>query len=162
RRWKRMNTRFKRVVNGKRAPTANDELLFYQTLVGVWDKLALGPGERSKGDPLGELKDRLVGYSGKGSREAQGDTSCNRPKPDNEEVVTNFVRCTLKNDSSNDFLPDFASFHSKLLPFACLNSLSQLLLKLTSPGVPDTYQGTEFWDLNLVDPDDRRSVDYGT
>jgi (1->4)-alpha-D-glucan 1-alpha-D-glucosylmutase len=75
--------------------------------------------------------------------------------------VAHFVTRVLDPSQNNSFLKDFAGFHLRIAFFGCFNSLSQLLLKLTSPGVPDTYQGCELWDLNLVDPDNRRSVEYG-
>lgn len=160
-RWAAMNSSHKTVVDGKAAPDANDEILFYQTLVGAWEITSIRAyGGKPPQPPISELKDRLAAYMLKAVREAKVHTSWTDSNSNYEAAVANFIAQSLDPSENIRFLADFASFHSRIAFFGCFNSLSQLLLKLTSPGVPDTYQGTEFWDLNLVDPDNRRPVDY--
>jgi (1->4)-alpha-D-glucan 1-alpha-D-glucosylmutase len=117
------------------------ELLFYQTLVGAW--------------PL--ESERAAAYLEKAAREAKLQTSWRRPDPDADAALRAFAEGAL---ADAEFLADLASFVEPLVGPGRVNSLAQTLLKLTSPGVPDLYQGTELWDLSLVDPDNRRPVDY--
>jgi (1->4)-alpha-D-glucan 1-alpha-D-glucosylmutase len=154
RRWARMNSRWKTEINEALVPDPKDEILFYQTLVGSWN--IESPAHRTPG-----AKDRLVSFMLKAVREAKAHTSWTDPNPNYEKAVAHFVTRVLDPSQNNSFLEDFAGFQLRIAFFGCFNSLSQLLLKLTSPGVPDTYQGCELWDLNLVDPDNRRSVEYG-
>ena len=136
-RWAAMNARHKR--DGM--PDANAEYLLYQVLVGA--------------HPLGV--DRAVAFMEKASREAKQHTSWVDPVPAYDEALAAFVRAVLADDA---FAADVAAFTAPLVPAGRRTSLAQMLLKLTSPGVPDIYQGTELWDLSLVDPDNRRPVDY--
>jgi (1->4)-alpha-D-glucan 1-alpha-D-glucosylmutase len=152
-RWRSLN-RFAKTENGA-IPSENDEYLFYQTLVGAWL-----PGANSM-TGLGQLRERLAAYMLKAIRESKAHTSWTRPNAAYEEGVKQFVERVLSNPES-EFLSDFRRFHEPIAYFGHLNSLAQTLLKLTSPGVPDIYQGTELWDLSLVDPDNRRGVDYRT
>jgi (1->4)-alpha-D-glucan 1-alpha-D-glucosylmutase len=119
----------------------NSEYLLYQTLVGAW--------------PIGEQ--RLLAYLEKAVREAKQHTSWSHPDPSYEGAIREFAAALL-HDSA--FLDDLEEFVRPLIPLGRLNSLSQTLLKLTAPGVPDLYQGTELWSLALVDPDNRTPVDY--
>ena len=136
-RWAEMNARHKR--DGM--PDANAEYLLYQVLVGA--------------HPLDV--DRAVAFMEKASREAKQHTSWVEPVPAYDEALAAFVRAVLADDS---FTAEVATFTAPLIPYGRRTSLAQMLLKLTSPGVPDLYQGTELWDLSLVDPDNRRPVDY--
>jgi len=151
-RWSKFNADKKRVLNGHPAPSANDEYLFYQTLTGAW----LPEAETSEG--LAGLRDRISAYMLKATKEAKAHTSWIEPNSQYESSVKEFVERTLQPE--NPFLSDFKDFQQLVSFFGVLNSLSQTILKLTSPGVPDIYQGTELWDFNLVDPDNRRPVDY--
>ncbi|MDA4118635.1 MAG: malto-oligosyltrehalose synthase, partial [Thaumarchaeota archaeon] len=104
--------------------------------------------------------DRIVAYMLKASKEAKQHTSWVDPQQGYEAALERFVRSILKRGRENPFLADFLTFEERVASFGILNSLSQLVLKLTSPGVPDVYQGTEVWDFSLVDPDNRRRVDF--
>jgi (1->4)-alpha-D-glucan 1-alpha-D-glucosylmutase len=136
-RWAVMNARHKR--DGM--PDANAEYLLYQVLVGA--------------HPLDV--DRAVAFMEKASREAKQHTSWVNPVPAYDEALAAFVRAVLADEA---FVADVAAFTAPLVACGRRTSLAQTLLKLTSPGVPDIYQGTELWDLSLVDPDNRRPVDY--
>ena len=154
-RWNRMNRTRKREVDGKRAPSRNDECLLYQTLVGTWP-LDEPPGAAGDGD----YRERIEAYMIKAAREAKLRTSWDNVNTDYEEALTQFVRTTLEAREGNLFLGDLMSLQQRLARFGLLNSLSQTLCKLAAPGVPDIYQGNETWDFSLVDPDNRRPVDY--
>lgn len=151
-RWSHLNTRARSMAGGRAAPTKNDEYLFYQTILGAWPQ--------SPTDRHANFVDRIVCYMRKASKEERRETSWTRPDPRYDAGVERFVRAALRNGSGNRFLDDFAEFERKINWFGMLNSLSQTLLKFTSPGVPDTYQGQELWDYSLVDPDNRRPVDF--
>ena len=153
--WRRLNASHKSVVNGRPAPSPNDEYLLYQTLVGAWplDSLA------GESDWTG-FTGRIENYMLKAIREAKENTSwINRNAP-YEEAVSSFVKTLLAPGAQNQFLENFIPFHRGIARAGFWNSLAQTLLKLTCPGVPDIYQGNELWDLSLVDPDNRRPVDY--
>jgi (1->4)-alpha-D-glucan 1-alpha-D-glucosylmutase len=153
-RWKRVNDPRKSAVDGQAAPDRNDEYLFYQTLVGAWPASALDPEEWAG------FRNRIAGYMQKAIKEAKVHTSWVNPNEGYDQAVENFVRQAFAGESDNGFVNDFAQFHARIAYAGMLNSLSQTLLKMTSPGVPDFYQGTELWDLSLVDPDNRRAVDF--
>ena len=110
---------------------------------------------------LREVRDRIEQYVVKAVREAKVHTAWLRPDSDYEDAFVEFVRQVLADGDDNEFLAAFRPFQQKIASYGILNSLSQTLLKLTAPGVPDLYQGTELWDFSLVDPDNRRPVDYG-
>jgi len=154
RHWRDWNRSRKRLVDGNLAPSRNDEYLLYQTLVGAWPFGRLNDAERNR------FTDRIVEYMLKAVREAKEFTSWANPNESYEMALTSFIRSVLEPRRKNRFLPDFLEFQSKVSRWGMLNSLSQTLLKLTSPGVPDIYQGNEIWDFSLVDPDNRRPVDY--
>jgi len=154
-RWQQLNADKKSLVNQHTVPDPNDEYLLYQTLVGAW----LPDAETSDG--LKSLIERICAYTLKALREAKAHTSWTEPNLPYEEATQTFIRQLLRGSSANPFLDDFKQFHRKISFFGHLNSLAQVLLKLTAPGVPDFYQGTELWDFNLVDPDNRRPVDFG-
>jgi (1->4)-alpha-D-glucan 1-alpha-D-glucosylmutase len=153
-RWCELNAAKKTVVNGQPAPVPNDECFFYQTLLGAW------PAEEPVPRQLQSLRERLVVCMLKSIKETKTHTSWLNPNPEYEQATKNFVEQVLPESSSNAFLNDFKPFQRKIAFFGRLNSLAQTLLKMTAPGVPDFYQGTELWDLNLVDPDNRRPVDF--
>lgn len=153
-RWSRMNARHKTLVDGEPAPDRNDEYLLYQTLLGAWPSQPLSPGQ------WGPFRERITGYMLKAAKEAKVHTSWINPNDPYDAAVQKFTRAVLAEDKKNRFLKHFATLQQFVSFHGRVNALSQLLLKLTSPGVPDIYQGTELWDDSLVDPDNRRPVDY--
>lgn len=152
-RWFRWNRKFRREVDGGPAPSANDEWLFYQSLVGIW------PLETPSGDDWKDLTQRLLDYMQKGTHEAKLQTSWIHPNAAYDEAVADFVRKVME-DREGRFLTDVAAFADSVTNFGLFNSCSQVLLRVMSPGTPDLYQGQELWDFSLVDPDNRRPVDY--
>jgi (1->4)-alpha-D-glucan 1-alpha-D-glucosylmutase len=136
-RWANMNEKHKR----DQLPDRNTEYFLYQTMLGTWPIPA----------------ERLLPYMEKACREAKQQTSWHAPNEHFESATREFIEALYKDVG---FLNDFEAFVQPLIEPGRINSLSQVLLKLTSPGVPDTYQGSEIWDLSLVDPDNRRPVDY--
>jgi (1->4)-alpha-D-glucan 1-alpha-D-glucosylmutase len=148
-RWRALNRRFRTDLEGIEAPDGNDEYLLYQTLVGAWPFTA---GDRAA------FPDRLKQYMLKAIREAKRNTSWLNPHEPYEAAVMRFVDDIL--DPRRPFLEAFQPFQSRVAELGIYNSLAQSLIKITAPGVPDFYQGTELWDLTLVDPDNRRPVDY--
>ena len=153
-RWKQFNDSKKSIVDGEPAPDRNDEYLFYQTLVGAWPAGALDNEES------GSFRERIAAYMQKAIKEAKVHTSWVNPNETYDQAVENFVRRVFTERSDNGFVDDFQQFHARIAYAGMLNSLSQTLLKMTSPGVPDFYQGSELWNLSLVDPDNRRPVDF--
>jgi (1->4)-alpha-D-glucan 1-alpha-D-glucosylmutase len=153
-RWARLNRRHHREVGGQPAPSRNDEYLFYQSLVGVWP---LAPVD-SKG--LRALADRMTAYMEKATHEAKVHTSWINPDAEYDAAVRDFVAAALDDLPRNRFLAEFRRFHEQVVNWGLYGALSQALLKLTAPGVPDIYQGQELWDFSLVDPDNRRPVDF--
>jgi 4-alpha-glucanotransferase/(1->4)-alpha-D-glucan 1-alpha-D-glucosylmutase len=157
-RWARFNRRKKREVDGRPAPGRNDEYLLYQMLLGAWPPELDGdalPAER-----LAEFAARIKLFMRKAGREAQERTSWMNPSEEYEAAVDAFIERVLDPKSARVFLADFRTFAARIARLGVLTGLAQLALKLTSPGVPDIYQGTELWDLSLVDPDNRRIVDF--
>ena len=152
RRWERMNRSKKTRVDDKPAPSSNDEYLLYQVLLGSYAQEA--------GDALKTYCGRIQAYMQKALREAKVHTSWINPNEDYENAVSAFAEALLAASGRNLFLKDLAARSASLAWFGMLNSLSMTLIKLTSPGVPDIYQGNEIADLSLVDPDNRRPVDY--
>lgn len=153
-RWRRINRMRRREVGGMPAPSADDEYLFYQTLIGSWPLAE--PDEAG----LGAYRERIEAYMLKAAREAKERTSWAAANPEYEEALMQFIRAALERREGGLFLADFCAFNRSIVRFGLLNGLSQTLLKLTAPGVPDVYQGDELWDFSLVDPDNRRPVDY--
>ena len=152
-RWRALNRRFKTEVKGALAPDANVEYHFYQTLVGAWPF-----GRDAVSDA--SFRERIGAYMMKALREAKVHTSWLSPDEEYERAVTRFVDAVLDARRTNPFLASFLPFQARVAELGIYNSLAQLVIKVTAPGIPDFYQGTEFWDLNLVDPDNRRPVDY--
>jgi (1->4)-alpha-D-glucan 1-alpha-D-glucosylmutase len=154
-RWRRMNRRRKRQLEGLMAPSANDEYLFYQTLVGIWPA-----GEVSEA-ALAPCRERMQSYMLKAAREAKVHTSWTNTSEEYELAVQTFVGEVLSRPERNPFIADFSPWANRLARIGMYNSLAQTVLKIASPGVPDFYQGSELWNDSLVDPDNRRPVDYG-
>jgi (1->4)-alpha-D-glucan 1-alpha-D-glucosylmutase len=153
-RFSRLNKRWRREVDGEAAPTPKDEYLYYQSLLGIWPLQAPNSAQRE------ELIRRLQAYMEKATHEAKQRTSWINPNPPYEEAVRDFVRQTLRDSPQNRFVAEMQAFHERILDAGQYNGLAQLVLKLLSPGVPDIYQGQELWDFSLVDPDNRRPVDF--
>jgi (1->4)-alpha-D-glucan 1-alpha-D-glucosylmutase len=154
RRWMRINRTRKREVDGAPAPDSNDEYHFYQTLIGSWPLL------EPDAAGMAEYRTRLEAYMIKAVREAKVHTSWTETGVAYEDALQQFVHSALEPRDNNLFMADFLAFWRPVARFGLLNSLSQTLCKLTAPGVPDIYQGNELWDFSLVDPDNRRPVDY--
>lgn len=156
-RWHTANHRWKRMVNDLEAPDRNEEYLLYQTLLGTWPMQANGEPEPV---PTPEYIGRVQAYMAKALKEAKINTSWIQPNEEWDAAVSDFVARILEASPRNKFLPIFLPAAKEIARLGAINSLTQTLLKLTSPGVPDIYQGNEIWDYSLVDPDNRRPVDY--
>jgi len=148
-RWWPVNRPYAAEVNGRPAPSPNDEYLIYQALLGAW------PEDGAISD---SFRERFAGYLTKALREGDTETHYNDPDEAYESHCQAFVTAILKNDSP--FLAEFLPFARDVIRRSSVYSLSQLLLKITAPGIPDIYQGTGGWETSLVDPDNRRAVDY--
>ena len=136
------------------APGPHAEYLLYQTLLGTW------PLEPLDDDAFAKYRERIEEYMVKASREAKRRTSWANVNADYEEALRQFIRLALERRDGNLFATEIGDLARVMARFGFLNSLSQTLCKLTAPGVPDIYQGNEIWDYSLVDPDNRRPVDY--
>jgi (1->4)-alpha-D-glucan 1-alpha-D-glucosylmutase len=167
-RWMRINRPHRRIVDGDPAPDRNDEYRLYQVLLGAWPVDA-APSRitqpfRAAPDftaaPHPEFVERISAYMLKAAREAKVHTSWLTANQPYEDALTGFVERILGPAGGPKFLPAFLPLQQRIASLAVVNSLSQVVLKLGSPGVPDFYQGTELWDLSLVDPDNRRPVDF--
>jgi (1->4)-alpha-D-glucan 1-alpha-D-glucosylmutase len=165
RRWEQLNRRRKTALDDGPAPSANDEYLFYQTLVGVWPAgLTIpedgAPEDSPEASSLSALTERLEAYMLKAVREAKVHSAWTRQNASYEEALARWIRHILDGSRRNPFLADFQAFHDRVARIGVVNGLGQTTLKLTCPGVPDIYQGCELWEFSLVDPDNRRPVDY--
>jgi len=149
--WSSINRRKKKKINGVPVPERNDEYFLYQTLVGAFPFDA---------DEYPLFVTRVKDYVVKAVREAKVHTAWLKPDTDYEDAFKHFIDQILQASEENEFLKEFLPFQRKIAHYGVFNSLSQTLIKITAPGVPDFYQGTELWDLNLVDPDNRRPVDF--
>jgi (1->4)-alpha-D-glucan 1-alpha-D-glucosylmutase len=143
-RWQRLNRRHRTVVDGVPVPQPNEESLMYQTLVGAW--------------PIDA--ERFTAYVLKAAHEAKVRTSWVNPSSRYDGALAGFADAILDPRRSREFLRDFRAFQAEIAHFGAFNSLAQTVIKITAPGVPDFYQGTELWDGALVDPDNRRPVDF--
>lgn len=149
--WSAINHAHRTQADGFEMPDKNDEYFFYQTLVGAFPFVA---------EEYPEFIDRVKAYVIKAVREAKVHSAWLRPDSAYEEAFTEFVGKVLEISEQNQFLREFQPFQQWVSHYGIFNSLAQVLLKLTAPGVPDFYQGTELWDFSLVDPDNRRPVDF--
>ena len=151
RRFRAHNEGHKIILRGEAVPDPNEEVLLYQTLLGAWPLLDAD---------LPDLVERLRGHLVKSAREAKERTSWREPDLEHERALVAFAERILERSPDNAFIDDFRRLERRVAFYGALNGLSQLLLKLAAPGVPDLYQGTELWSLTLVDPDNRRPVDF--
>ncbi|HEX5000796.1 MAG TPA: malto-oligosyltrehalose synthase [Terriglobia bacterium] len=150
--WSRINASARTMLQGEPAPDRSDEYFFYQTLVGAWPAVLSAPDD--------EFVRRMRAYMSKATKEKKVHTSWINPSREYDLAVENFVERILVGARSRAFLKGFLPFQQRVARFGLVNSLAQLTLKLASPGVADFYQGAELWDFNLVDPDNRRPVDF--
>ena len=148
--WAKINKHLKETYENETYPDANDEYLFYQTLVGSFQ-----PDEDQQ-----LYKTRISDFMLKAIREAKVHTDWIAYNTVYEKGLLSFIQRVLDRNESSGFFDEFIPFQSKIAKYGLYNSLSQTLIKIAAPGVPDFYQGTELWDLNLVDPDNRKLIDF--
>ncbi len=147
--WQGRNTALVKYRDGKRRPNKAHEYMLYQALIGAWPKVIDGV-----------FVERMQAYGLKAAREGKQETNWTNPNEEYETALRDYVGALLDPAMSAGFLASFGQFAERTAMLGALNGLSQLALKVLLPGVPDFYQGTEFWDLSLVDPDNRRAVDF--
>ncbi|MES2832921.1 MAG: malto-oligosyltrehalose synthase [Pseudomonadota bacterium] len=156
-RWRMMNARHRAPqATQSQAPSAADEAMLYQILVGAW------PIGLAADDAVGiaELKQRVSQWQQKALREAKTSTDWVEPNVAYEQACDDFLEAILSNLHGNVFVAELAAWVHEIIPAGIVNSLTQMVLRLTLPGMPDLYQGTDLWDFSLVDPDNRQPVDY--
>ncbi len=153
-RWSGLNKNIKKIIDGQAVPDRNEEYLIYQNIIGAW------PLNPMTGAGYEIFRDRIKTYILKAIREAKINSSWISPNEAHEEAVMAFLDAILSGNEKNRFLREFAAFHKIVSHYGMFNSLSQTLLKITAPGIPDFYQGTEIMEFSLVDPDNRRPVNY--
>jgi len=151
-RWRVRHADFRQRADGRMAPSAGDELMLYQMLVGAWP-LGLKPDDT---DEIERFATRIAAWQRKALREAKRWTRWTSPNEPYEDACEDFLRTIL----SSDVAAEFAAFAGYIATPGAANSLAQTVLRITTPGVPDLYQGTDYWDFSLVDPDNRRPVDF--
>jgi (1->4)-alpha-D-glucan 1-alpha-D-glucosylmutase len=149
--WRRLNEKHAANLGGAIYPDPNLEYLLYQSLVGAWT---------AEEADSADFVERMKGFALKAAREAKVHTRWDVTSPEHERALESFVEAILDESRSADFLADFREFMAGITHYGILNSLSQMLLMIAAPGVPDIYQGCELWNLSLVDPDNRRPVDF--
>lgn len=161
-RWRRLNDKHRSTVHGRMAPDTNSEYLVYQTLVALWPPPRAGRRIDDLPDRAwrDSARERLTRYMRKAVREAKSRTSWLDPEPEYERALEHFIDRILQPGEDAPFLVDVARFVSHVAAIGAHNSLSRIAIQLTSPGTPDIYQGDELWNYALVDPDNRRQVDY--
>jgi len=162
RRWSKLNATCKHEVDGNPAPTDNDEYFLYQILIGTWPFEWLTEDATIEPAALEAYVQRIEAYQRKAMREAKFRTSWTNPNIAYEEAGLGFTRALLTSPQSAPFVRELRALANQCARVGAVSSIAQTVLKLMSPGVPDVYQGCEFWDLSLVDPDNRRPVDYAS
>ena len=156
--WRTLNRRARKQIEEREAPDGNEEYLLYQTLLGTWPVDSLGKAAPAATE---DYIARIQAYLAKALNEAKINTSWIQPNEAWDQATREFVATILQPGPKNRFVPTLLPLVEEVARLGAINSLGQLLLKLTAPGVPDIYQGNETWDFSLVDPDNRRPVDYG-
>jgi (1->4)-alpha-D-glucan 1-alpha-D-glucosylmutase len=160
-RWRRWNRMLRTKARGQLLPDANTEYLVYQTLAGAWPLELLGYApEAPPAALLARFRERIAAYAQKAAREAKIETSWLEPDADFETALDRFVRGALDPSVAPEFVGDLATFVGTIARPGLWNALARLLVHLTAPGTPDLYQGDELWNFLLVDPDNRRPVDF--
>jgi (1->4)-alpha-D-glucan 1-alpha-D-glucosylmutase len=157
-RWSRLNAPLKREIEGVMSPDPADEAMLYQTIIGSWP-LDLSPDDDAG---LEVYRSRVAGWVEKAVREAKRMSEWAAPNEPYENACKDFLIQCLDPRRSAPLARELSDFAMRIAPAGAVNALSQCLLRLTSPGVPDLYQGAEYWDFSLVDPDNRRPVDWGS
>ncbi|WP_043831761.1 malto-oligosyltrehalose synthase [Muricoccus aerilatus] len=155
-RWTRLNTVLKKEVDGEPAPDATDEIMLYQSLIGAWP-LDLDPADE---EGVAALVKRLAAWQEKALREGKRRSEWAVPNEPYEAACRDFITAMLAMDRPSRLREEVAALVARLSPAGAANGLAQTLIRCTAPGIPDLYQGTEFWDFSLVDPDNRRPVDF--
>jgi len=154
--WVERSRSLRRAAESGLLPHAGDIAMLLQTIVGAWPlDLDIGDDEARRA-----FAGRLARWQEKALREAKLDTDWSVPNEEYERAARHLTISLVADNTSPDLLNDIAAFANRISAAGAINGLAQALLKLTVPGVPDFYQGTEFWDLSLVDPDNRRPVDF--
>ena len=154
-RWTESNQKKKTVIDGRAAPSPNEEVLLYQSMLGIW------PLERIGSEPdRRDLQSRVERFMLKAAREAKTHSSWASPNEAHEGAIKSFIAAIFECSPENSFLRDFMEFSESIALYGACNALSQVLLKITSPGVPDFFQGNELWNFRLTDPDNRHEVDF--
>ncbi len=156
RRWTRLNAPLRKDLPDGPAPGMSAQIMLYQTLVGAWP-LDLRPSDEAG---VAAFLDRVAAWQEKALREAKRRTEWAVPNAEYEAACRDFVFAAMAPDRPSHLRDEVAAFAVRIAPAGAVNGLSQLLLRCAAPGVPDLYQGCEFWDLSLVDPDNRRPVDW--
>jgi (1->4)-alpha-D-glucan 1-alpha-D-glucosylmutase len=166
-RWRRCNREHKTAVRGRRLPDANTEYLLYQTLVGAWPLELMAPGRRpvraaGEDDPacLAQFRERISAYVLKAAREAKEQTTWVDPDVEFERALEVFTASILSFELAPEFVDDVAAFATRISRPGMWNAIARTVLQFASPGMPDVYQGDELWNFLLVDPDNRRPVDF--
>ncbi|MCL5734619.1 MAG: malto-oligosyltrehalose synthase [Actinobacteria bacterium] len=157
--WRSWNADKRTLVNGSPVPDPEEEMLVYQTLVGCWPVAPNAADADNFPFDLGELTERVESFLTKALREAKVHSGWRNPHRGYEDGMSRFIGAIMQ-DRMSPFLADLRDLSCNVAWFGALNSVGQVLLKVASPGVPDFYQGSELWDLSLVDPDNRRPVDF--
>jgi (1->4)-alpha-D-glucan 1-alpha-D-glucosylmutase len=162
RRWRRLNAKHRRTIKGRLAPDTNAEYLVYQTLIALWPPPRAGRRIDDLPDRAWRdaARDRVVAYMLKAARETKLRTSWIDPDVPYENALTHFVAALLEPSDDAPFLTDVARFAARIATAGAANALARVAIHLTAPGTPDLYQGDELWNFSLVDPDNRRPVDY--
>jgi (1->4)-alpha-D-glucan 1-alpha-D-glucosylmutase len=153
-RWNRLNLNHKEIIERREVPDRNEEYLLYQTLVGTWPSVPMNSSDHT------HYMERIISYMIKAIKEAKLHTSWIHPNSRYEEAVRQFIEKILENEPENPFLSDLKNFVEPIATAGLYQSLTQTLLKITCPGIPDFYQGTELVEFRLVDPDNRHPIDY--
>ncbi len=154
-RWNELNQSKRTMMDGRVVPNPNEEVLVYQSMLGIWPLEA----PRSE-EERSQLRERIETFMLKAAREAKTHSSWVSPNEAYESALRRFIAAVCDCSVENEFLRDFLEFGERIAPYGACNALAQVLLKITSPGVPDFFQGNELWNFRLTDPDNRGDVDF--
>ena len=154
-RWSELNQSKRTMMDGRVVPNPNEEVLLYQSMLGIWPLEALWSQEERS-----QLRERIETFMLKAAREAKTHSSWVSPNEAHESALRSFIAAVCDCSVENEFLRDFLEFGERIAAYGACNALAQVLLKITSPGVPDFFQGNELWNFRLTDPDNRVDVDF--